>query len=80
MFSQASPRSAKPSRRAGDPIRRIDNSPTSGEPDERGRSRIPADSVLYRRVLPAVLVVLALLTLALIVIAAGVLLRLIPWT
>jgi len=47
---------------------------------DRARSRIPTQSVFYRRVLPAVVIGLALLTLVLIAVAVGVLAGWIPWT
>jgi hypothetical protein len=42
-------------------------------------SRIKSDSVLYSRLIPVVLGVLALLTIALIAVAAGVLLGIVPF-
>lgn len=54
--------------------------PEKQERDEGVRpSRIPPGSVLYRRVLPVCLAVMAVLTLALIAVAAGVLLGVVPW-
>src|SRR3990170_1063107 len=49
-------------------------------PEERGRSRIPARSLLYRWVVPALLVGMAALTLILIGVALAVLLGWIPWS
>src|SRR4030067_717555 len=49
-------------------------------PEERGLSRIPARSFLYRRVLPVLLAGMAVLTLILIGVALAVLLGWIPWT
>jgi hypothetical protein len=56
-----------------------------GEPEERrgrgeeGGSRIPARSFFYTRIAPVILVVLAVVTLALIAVAAGVLLGIVPY-
>jgi len=56
-----------------------------GEPEERGggetegRSRIPAGSVFYTRVVPAVLIGLGILTAVLIVLAAGIALGIVPY-
>ena len=49
------------------------------EGKRRGPSRIPKDSVLHRWILPAGLVLMAVLTVGLIMVALGVVLRLIPW-
>ncbi len=43
------------------------------------RSRIPADSVFYSKVIPAILLALALATVVFILIAAGVLLGWVPF-
>ena len=48
--------------------------------DDQSRWRIPARSILFQRLLPAALVGMAVLTLALILVALGVLLGWIPWT
>ena len=50
-----------------------------GEDKPDGTSRIPSGSVFYRRVLPVFLVVMGVLTLGLILVAAGVLLGFVPW-
>jgi hypothetical protein len=56
-----------------------------GEPENKGErregrgSRIPAGSIFYTRILPVVLVALAVVTLALIVVAAGVVLGIVPY-
>jgi hypothetical protein len=56
-----------------------------GEPDrgrgrrEEGGSRISAGSFFYTRVAPVLLVILAVVTLALIAVAAGVLLGIVPY-
>ena len=50
-----------------------------GENKPEGESRIPAGSVFFRRVLPVFLVVMGMLTLGLILVAAGVLLGVVPW-
>jgi hypothetical protein len=54
--------------------------PNKQDREEGARaSRIPPGSVFYRRVLPLCLAIMALLTLALIAVAAGVLLGVVPW-
>jgi len=56
-----------------------------GEPEERGggetegRSRIPAGSVFYSKIVPAVLIGLGILTVVLIIVAVGILLRIVPY-
>ena len=56
-----------------------------GEPEERGGreaegpSRIPAGSVFYSKIVPAVLIGLGILTVVLIIVAVGILLRIVPY-
>ncbi len=50
-----------------------------GERESDGPSRIPAGSVFYSKVLPIILVGLGILTAALIVIVAGILLGIVPY-
>ncbi|HEX9797118.1 MAG TPA: hypothetical protein VGA52_09030 [Anaerolineales bacterium] len=50
------------------------------KPDPRpGSNRMPADSAFFERVVPALLVVLGIITVGLIVFAAGILLGFIPF-
>ncbi len=50
-----------------------------GRPIVRGTSRMPDDSVLFERVIPVVLAGLGILTVVLILFAAGVLLGIVPF-
>ena len=63
-------------RRAKGPVQPSDQDSEEGRD---GRSRIPSGSVFYRRVLPMFLIAMGVLTLALILVAAGVLLGVVPW-
>lgn len=45
----------------------------------RGKSRVPEDSVFYNRVVPILLAGMAVLTIVLILVAAGVLLGFVPF-
>lgn len=45
----------------------------------RGKSRVPEDSVFYNRVVPILLAGMAVLTVVLILVAAGVLLGFVPF-
>jgi hypothetical protein len=49
-----------------------------GRKDE-GRSRIPAGSVFYSKIAPALLIGLGVLTLVLILVAVGIVLRIVPF-
>jgi hypothetical protein len=44
-----------------------------------GKSRIPADSFFYNRIIPLVLIVLAIATTIFVLIAAGILLGVVPF-
>jgi hypothetical protein len=48
-------------------------------PPGRRESRIPGDSWIYRRALPVLLLLMGVVTIGLILTAAGVLLGVIPW-
>lgn len=66
-------------------LERQDVTTTRPEADPKPRAsglksaRAPADSVLFRRLLPALLIGMAVLTAVLIVVAAGVLLGFVPF-
>jgi hypothetical protein len=53
--------------------------PERGRRREGGGSRIPAGSFFYTKVAPVLLIVLAAVTLALIAVATGVLLGIVPY-
>ena len=44
-----------------------------------GKSRIPANSVFYNRIIPLILIVMAIVTMIFVLIAAGILLGLVPF-
>ncbi len=46
----------------------------------KGESRISEDSILYRKVVPAILICMVISTVALILIAAGILIGFIPYS
>jgi hypothetical protein len=61
-------------------MERNDDVNQSQEPEKReGMHRMPSDSVFYEKVFPILLIVLGVITAVIILFAAGVLLRIIPF-
>ena len=52
----------------------------TSDPKARDRSHMPTDSVFYEKIIPVLLIVMAVLTVAFVLFAAGVLLGFIPFT
>ncbi len=60
----------------GNPVERVEN---QARVIVRGKSRMPTDSMLFERVVPVVLAVFGIVTVVLILFAAGVLLGIVPF-